>query len=369
MRKLLPILFAISAVFHLVISSGTGEKPVLISSFTSSATTSSPISSSSLSSSSLGLSSVAVSAPSSLYDEKNKIQRKYDELVGLKDISKKLEFLISMINEGDKVQSTDVILMVFIGRNCYEGWTVPILAQKRYHIIFKMLLADTSEAADKLSYEYYFDDFKTSAFAELCKRNRLDLIAPFLKIVFWKFRFVVNQDYRDYLIGRLFQRSHWFLYKERRDDVEILGIAFISYLMSRPEVSSWFVADKLKDPQFAFQAKIMILRYVCKEDLELAIKGTKNLELINVFQKILTNLAAFIPLNREAAIYYYFYSDLIEHNERLKQLMPVLMERLLSEVSKIVADYIGVSYKFGEAVSTCLPLETMLTEDDLTALS
>ena len=101
----------------------------------------------------------------------------------------------------------------------------------------------------------------------------------------------------------------------------------------------------------------------------MAIKGTKNLGLVNVFQKILTKSVNLIPLNRKAAIHHYFYSDLIEHNERLKQLMALLLEHLVKDVSEIVADYIGVSYKFGEAVLKGLPLETMLTENDFSALS
>ena len=103
MRKLLNILFAVSAFFHLVVSSGTKHMPALDSSFSYLVTAFVPSSGSSLSSSSstsLGSSSVAVAASSfSSDDEKTKIQNKYDELVGLKDIPEKLKFLISLIKK------------------------------------------------------------------------------------------------------------------------------------------------------------------------------------------------------------------------------------------------------------------------------
>ena len=153
MRKLLPILFAVSAVFHLVISSAIGEKPVLDSSLPFSYTACVPTPSSSLyssSSTSLGSSSVAIAASSSSSDDERmlKIKSKYAELLRLELIPQKLEFLISLINEGDKVLSTNVIQRFFMWRVLYEGWTVPILAQKCYHIIFEILLTDSSEVAD-----------------------------------------------------------------------------------------------------------------------------------------------------------------------------------------------------------------------------
>ena len=358
MRKLLNILLAMSAVFHLVISSDTGEMPALDSGFPYSFTDCVPSSSSSLSSSSL----TYLGSSSLSDDEKRKIQRKYDDLLGLKDIPEKLEFLISLIKEGDKVQSTGVIQMVFNGVSCYDGWTVPILAQKRYHIIFKMLLTNSSEEADKSSYQNYFDVFKTSALAEFCKRNRYDLIAPFLKIIFWKLGFITDHDYRDYFLYRVFRCTYNQLFEEGKS-IEAVNLrpAFITYWMSRPEVSSKFVADKLLDPTVAIKAKKTILRYVCKEDLELIIKRAKNPEFKNGFQKILTNSATFIHLNRKAAIYYYFYSNIFEHNGRLNQLMAVLMGHLIKDVSEIVAYYLGVQYKFGQVVSNSFPALKMLT--------
>ena len=247
----------------------------------------------------------------------------------------------------------------------FENFVLPMLSDERYQRLFKTYLTISKDPSFVVGNVDFFVTFNTVTNTNIVKEGMFDLLPSYLKFFFAVLE-CIPENHRHRVLSCLIKDISGMYVGSRKLETNQAGISLLTYLMSRPEITSKMIAIGFlhsyleNDTEAGVQTRVAILGLVCKEDLREAIKMRKDSEKSKLYAKLLEFV---VPESRADAIKHYFGSKKAEVLDALDGILP-------KDIAGIVDEY-ATYYEFGMPTANSLDIYSIFTEtaDDILVLA